>query len=218
MRLVFLGAPGVGKGTQAELMASHLHHPKISTGDILREAVRNKTTLGLQAKAFMDQGQLVPDRVVIGLVDEKLSEPASAGGFLLDGFPRTVPQAEELDRILEERHEHLDHVVKISVSRDELVRRLSGRRSCSKCQAVFHLDFAPPQRDGACDRCGTELIQRSDDRKETVEARLAVYEEQTAPLVDYYRRQGILSEMDGSGPIETVHQRLMRLLGEHRPA
>ncbi len=218
MRLVFLGAPGVGKGTQAELMASRLRHPKISTGDILREAVRNKTPLGLQAKSIMDQGKLVPDTVVIGLVNEKLREPASAGGFLLDGFPRTVPQAEELDQLLKGKHQHLDRVIKFSVSRDELVQRLSGRRSCSKCQAVFHLDFAPPKREGICDRCGTELIQRSDDQKETVEARLKIYEEQTAPLVDYYRRQGILSELDGSGQINAVHERLMGLLSEHRPA
>jgi adenylate kinase len=218
MRLAFLGAPGVGKGTQAELLASELGHPKISTGDILREAVRNKTPLGLQAKAVMDEGQLVPDQVVIGLVGEKLKDPASAGGFLLDGFPRTVPQAEELDRLLKDRREHLDRVIRFSVPRDELVRRLSGRRSCSKCQAVFHLDFAPPQREGICDRCGASVAQRSDDRKETVEARLTVYEEQTAPLVEYYRRRGILVELDGAGPIETVHQRLMELLSENRGA
>ncbi|MGH7232518.1 MAG: adenylate kinase [Nitrospiraceae bacterium] len=218
MRIVFLGAPGVGKGTQAELIASRLRYPKISTGDLLREAVRNKTLLGLQAKAFMDQGQLVPDQVVIGLVHEKLNEPASGAGFVLDGFPRTVPQAEDLDQLLTKKGQRLDHVVKFSVPRHELVRRCSGRRSCPKCQAVFHLDFAPPQRKGVCDRCGAELSQRSDDRKETVEARLAVYEVQTAPLVEYYRRQGILSEIDGSGEIETVHQRLMGLLSEHRLA
>lgn len=218
MRLVFLGAPGVGKGTQAELMASRLRHPKISTGDILREAVRNKTPLGLQAKAIMDEGRLVPDTVVIGLVSEKLREPASADGFILDGFPRTVPQAEELDQLLKAKHQHLDLVIKFSLSRNELVQRLSGRRSCSRCQAVFHLDFAPPTQEGICDRCGTELIQRSDDQKDTVEARLKIYEEQTAPLVDYYRRQGILSELDGSGQIIAVHGRLMGLLSEHRPA
>jgi adenylate kinase len=218
MRLVFLGAPGVGKGTQAELMASRLRHPKISTGDILREAVRRKTALGVQAKTFMDQGQLVPDAVVIGLVDEKLAEPASSSGFILDGFPRTVPQAEELKKLLGVRCQQLDRVVKFSVRRDELIRRISGRRSCPQCQAVFHLDFAPPSRQGICEKCGAQLVQRSDDQKETVEARLIVYEQQTAPLVDYYTQQDLLSELDGSGSIETVHERLMGLLSKHQLA
>lgn len=212
MRLVFLGPPGVGKGTQAELVALRFHQPKISTGDILREAVWNKTALGLQAKACMDQGKLVPDSMVVGIVKEKLAEPVCARGFLLDGFPRTVPQAEELTELLNSRGERLDRVVNFVVSRDEVLRRLSGRRSCSKCQEVFHVDFAPPKRVGICDRCGGELIQRSDDQKDTAEARLSVYEKQTAPLIEYYRRRGILSELDGSGQIEDVHQRLLRLL------
>ncbi|MBI4402137.1 MAG: adenylate kinase [Nitrospirae bacterium] len=212
MRLVFLGPPGVGKGTQAELVASRFHHPKISTGDILREAVRNKTALGLQAKACMDAGKLVPDAIVIGIVKEKLAEPVCANGFLLDGFPRTVPQAQELGALLESKGLRLDRVINVSVSREEVVRRLTGRRSCPKCQAVFHVDFAPPQKAGICDRCGGELAQRSDDRKETVEARLSVYEQQTAPLIEYYRQQGVLSELDGSGRIEEVNRRLMALL------
>ena len=212
MRLVFLGAPGVGKGTQAELVAAKFHRPRISTGDILREAVRNKTALGLEAKACMDQGKLVPDAVVVGIVKEKLAEPACAAGFLLDGFPRTVPQAEELSKILDSRGQRLDGVINVLVSREDIVRRLSERRSCQKCQAVFHMEFARPQRDGVCDRCGSELIQRSDDRSETVEARLAVYEDQTAPLIDYYRRKGLLSELDGSGSVEAVHKRMVELL------
>lgn len=212
MRLVFLGAPGVGKGTQAELVASKFHRPKISTGDILREAVRNKTALGLEAKACMDQGKLVPDDVVVGIVKEKLAEPACAAGFILDGFPRTVQQAEELSKMLDSKGQRLDRVINVLVPREEIVRRLSGRRSCAKCQAVFHVEFARPSRDGVCDRCGGELIQRSDDRRETVEARLAVYENQTAPLIDYYRRKGLLSELDGSGPVEVVHKRIVELL------
>ena len=212
MRLVFLGAPGVGKGTQAELMASRFDAPKISTGDILREAVRNKTALGRQAKAYLDQGKLVQDEVVVGIVKEKLAEPMCAKGFLLDGFPRTLRQGEELDGLLRSRGERLDRVVNVVVPRDEVVRRLTGRRSCSKCQAVFHVDLNPPRRPGVCDRCGGELVQRSDDTKETVEARLTVYEQQTAPLVDYYRLRDLLSELDGSGPIEEVHQRLLSLL------
>jgi len=212
MRLVFLGAPGVGKGTQAELIASRFHQPKISTGDILREAVRNKTALGLQAKARLDQGKLVPDAVVVGIVKEKLAEPMSAKGFLLDGFPRTIRQAEDLDELLRSRGERLDRVVNFVVPLDAVVRRLTGRRSCSKCQAIFHVETNPPRRDGICDRCGGELVQRSDDKKETVEPRLSVYEQQTAPLVDYYRQRDLLSELDGSGRIEAVHQRLMDLL------
>jgi len=216
MRVVFLGAPGVGKGTQAEQVSSKFGYPKISTGDILREAVRNKTELGLQAKAFMDQGRLVPDSVVIGLVKEKLQEPSTAKGFLLDGFPRTTAQAEELDKTLKQKGQQLDRVVNVNVSRDEVVRRLTGRRSCPKCQAVFHIEFAPPAREGVCDRCGTLLVQRNDDRKETVEARLAVYDEQTAPLIAYYRQRGLLSDLDGTGPIDQVQQRLVNLLAAQK--
>ncbi len=212
MRLVFLGAPGVGKGTQAERIAAQFQYPKISTGDILREAVRNKTPLGLEAKACMDQGKLVPDSVVVGIVKEKLAEPGCAAGFLLDGFPRTVKQAEELTAMLGAKGQRLDQVVNFAVPREEVVRRLSGRRSCPKCQAVFHVDSAPPKRSGICDRCGAQLVQRSDDQKETVGARLTVYEDQTAPLIAYYRQRGILSELDGSGPIDGVHKRLMELL------
>lgn len=212
MRVVFLGPPGVGKGTQAALVASRFRHPKISTGDIFREAVRNKTALGLQAKACMDAGKLVPDAVVIGIVKEKLAEPMCANGFLLDGFPRTVQQAQELGAMLGPKGLQLDRVINVSVPREEVIRRLTGRRSCPKCQAVFHVNFAPPKKAGICDRCGGELVQRSDDQKETVEVRLSVYEQQTAPLIEYYRQQGVLSELDGSGRIEEVNRRLMVLL------
>jgi adenylate kinase len=212
MRLIFLGAPGVGKGTQADLIAAKFGRPKISTGDILREAVRNKTSMGIQAKACMDRGQLVPDSVVVGIVKDKLAEPACAQGFLLDGFPRTVSQAEELAAMLKARGLQLDRVINVSVPRADIVRRLTGRRSCPKCQAVFHVEFTPPKRTGLCDRCGGELIQRSDDKRETVENRLAVYEEQTAPLIAYYRQRGILSDVDGAGKVEQVQQRVVELL------
>jgi adenylate kinase len=212
MRLVFLGAPGVGKGTQADLIAARFHRPKISTGDILREAVRNKTDLGLQAKVCMDQGKLVPDEVVIGIVRDKLGEPGCASGFLLDGFPRTVAQAEELTKILDARGTQLDRVVNVRVPREEIIRRLTGRRNCTQCSAVFHLDFAPPNKPGVCDKCGGGLIQRSDDKRETVELRLSVYEEQTAPLIAYYEARGMLDELDGVGPVEEVQQRLLGLL------
>lgn len=212
MRLVFLGAPGVGKGTQAELLAAKFHRPKISTGDILREAVRNKTALGIQAKACMDQGKLVPDEVVIGIIREKLADPVCGDGFLLDGFPRTVAQAEELAKILDERGQRLDRVVNVLVPREQIITRLTGRRSCPKCQAVFHVDLAPPNRPGVCDKCGGDLVQRSDDKRETVEARLTVYEQQTAPLIAYYQLQGLLDNLDGVGLVEEVQQRLLRLL------
>ena len=218
MRLVFLGPPGVGKGTQADLIAAKFQRPKISTGDILREAVRTQTPLGVEAKRFMDQGKLVPDSVVIGIVREKLASPECAKGFLLDGFPRTVPQAQELDAILKAQNTRLDRVINVTVPRTEVVRRLSGRRSCPQCQAVYHVEFAPPTNDGTCDRCGSALVQRSDDKKETVEARLTVYEEQTAPLIAYYTTQGLLSELDGRGSIEAVQQRLLDILAKAKLA
>jgi adenylate kinase len=169
----------------------------------------------MRAKACMDEGKLVPDAVVIGIVRDKLDEPSCAQGFLLDGFPRTVPQAEELNDILKARGKQLDRVVNVAVGRDEVVRRLTGRRSCPKCQAVFHVEFAPPAREGQCDRCGGGLIQRSDDRRETVEARLQVYEQQTAPLIEYYRQRSLLSEVNGSGRVEEVQGRLVELLATH---
>ena len=215
MRIVLLGAPGVGKGTQAERLAADFHRPKISTGDLLREAVRNKTELGRRAKQYMDQGELVPDAVVIGIVQEKVLEPVCAKGFILDGFPRTVVQAEELSKMLSACGSGLERVVNFEVPREDVIRRLSGRRSCPKCQAVFHIDFAPPQKTGICDRCGENLIQRSDDRRETIEARLKVYEEQTAPLITYYRSRGLLSTLDGAGSVDVVYERLTRLLAEH---
>ena len=216
MRLVLLGAPGVGKGTQADQLSVRFGRPKISTGEILREAVRNKTTLGLEAKACMDEGKLVPDSIVVGIVRDKLGEPACARGFFLDGFPRTVPQAEELGRMLEGRGSQLDRVVNVMVPREKVVKRLTGRRTCPKCQAVFHVDFAPPARAGRCDRCGGELVQRTDDKRGTVEARLKVYEEQTEPLIHYYRQKALLSDVDGSGPVEEVQRRFVEVLDAHR--
>lgn len=216
MRVVFLGAPGVGKGTQAEQIAVQYRVAKISTGDLLREAVRNRTELGLEAKSYMDQGQLVPDAVVIGLVREKLSDASCANGFVLDGFPRTVPQAEELGKALASKAMALDRVVNFQVSRDDVVRRLSGRRSCPKCQATFHMDFAKPKAEGVCDRCGESLVQRSDDRREAIETRLKVYDEQTAPLVRYYEERNLLSPVDASGTVDVVFQHLSQVLMPYR--
>ena len=216
MRVVFLGAPGVGKGTQADRIAAQCLVAKISTGDLLREAVRDQTTLGLEAKRYMDQGSLVPDAVVIGLVRDKLADPSCANGFVLDGFPRTIPQAEALGTVLTSQGVALDRIVNFQVSREDVVRRLSGRRSCPKCQATFHVDFAPPKVDGICDRCGAPLIQRSDDRRDAIEMRLKVYDEQTAPLVRYYQERGLLLQLDGSGAVDVVFQHLLQELAPHR--
>jgi adenylate kinase len=218
MQLVFLGAPGVGKGTQADKVAAQYGSRKISTGDLLREAVRNQTTLGLQAKGYMDQGKLVPDSVVIGLVRAKLADPGYAKGFILDGFPRTVPQAEDLGTVLNERGLRLDRVINFKVSREDIVRRLSERRSCPKCQATYHVDFAPSKKGSLCDRCGEALIQRSDDQREAVETRLRVYEEQTAPLISFYEKKNMLSHLDGAGAVEAVYQNLTKVLAAYMTA
>jgi len=215
MRLVFLGAPGVGKGTQADKVADQYGIVKISTGDLLREAVRNQTPLGVEAKSYMDQGQLVPDSVVIGLVRDKLADPRHAKGFILDGFPRTVPQAEALGKVLDERGIRLNRVVNFRVPRTEIVKRLSGRRSCPKCQATFHVDGAPSKKGDRCDRCGEALIQRSDDKPEAIETRLRVYEEQTAPLINFYEKKNLLSHLDGAGAVEAVYRELTKMLAAH---
>jgi adenylate kinase len=218
MRLVFLGAPGVGKGTQADKVAAQYGMRKISTGDLLREAVRNRTSLGLEAKAYMDQGRLVPDSVVIGLVREKLADPSYAKGFILDGFPRTVPQAEELGKVLAERGIGLNRVINFQVSRAEIVKRLGGRRSCPKCQATYHVEFAPSKEPGVCDRCNEALVQRSDDQREAIETRLKVYEEQTAPLIGFYEQKNLLSHLESEGPVESVYQSLSKVLAAYDTA
>jgi adenylate kinase len=218
MRVVFLGAPGVGKGTQADRIAVEYQVAKISTGDLLREAVRNQVALGIVAKSYMDQGKLVPDAVVIGLVKEKLADPNCANGFVLDGFPRTVAQAEELGTVLTFKEIALDRVLNLQVSREDIVRRLSGRRSCPKCQATYHVDFARPKVDEICDRCGEPLVQRSDDRRDAIEMRLKVYDEQTAPLVRYYDERRLLSAVDASGAADVVFQHLLQELAPYRVA
>jgi adenylate kinase len=215
MRVVFLGAPGVGKGTQAERIAAQFKVSKISTGDLLREAVRNQSALGREAKQYMDQGKLVPDSVVIGLVREKLGEAACTNGFVLDGFPRTVPQAEELGRVLQTTKRPLQRVVNFQVPREVIVKRLSGRRSCPKCQATFHMVFAPSTKGNACDRCGEILVQRTDDTREAIETRLKVYEEQTAPLIQYYANRRLLSELDASGSVDEVFEALFGVLAPY---
>jgi len=212
MRLVLLGAPGCGKGTHSAWMVEALRTPQVSTGDILRGAVAAGTELGRRAKAFMDAGQLVPDEVILGLVRDRLREADAARGFILDGFPRTIPQAQGLETILTDQGTRLDRVIRIEVGRDELVRRLTARRVCPACHAVYNLDFRPPQRAGACDACGTALVQRDDDREATVVRRLEVYEEQTAPLVDYYSQRGLLTGVDGEQGYAAARAQIERAL------
>ena len=214
MRVIFLGAPGVGKGTQADVVSQKFGIPKLSTGDLLRESVARQTPLGKEAKGFMDRGDLVPDEVVIGLVREKLASPECQKGFLLDGFPRTVAQADQLEQILQAQGETLDRVVYFTLPNSEIVKRISGRRTCPNCKAVYHLESVPPKKEGVCDECGANLVQRNDDKPETIESRLAVYQEQTAPLIDYYGKKNVLSELDGAGLVEDVEKRLVALLSQ----
>lgn len=206
MNTILMGLPGAGKGTQAELIVERYHIPHISTGDMFRQAVKEGTPLGLKAKEYMDQGLLVPDDVTIGIVKERLAKPDTEKGFLLDGFPRTVPQAIALDETLNELRKSIDAVIHIEVPLEVLIRRLTGRRICKSCGATYHLIYHPPAREGICDRCGGELYQRADDNAETVEKRLTVNLEQTKPLLQYYGEKGILYSIDGEKDIEEVYR------------
>jgi len=217
MRLILVGPPGAGKGTQAALLQKTFNIPHISTGDLLREAVREKTVLGKQAQVHMDAGELVPDQLVTAMVAERLQHPDCAQGFILDGFPRTIVQAEALATELTQHRQKLDGVVSIVVPRAELVERLCGRRVCRECGALYHGRFDPPRTAGVCDRCQGPLYQRSDDNPETVDARLAVYERATAPLLSHYRDQGLLLEVNGNGTPEEVFQRIKTVLEAVRP-
>jgi adenylate kinase len=212
VRLVLVGPPGAGKGTQAQYIAEHLHVPKISTGDIFRANVGQGTELGLLAKTYMDKGDLVPDDVTIEMVRNRLTEPDAVGGFLLDGFPRTVPQAEVLDAMLAETGVKLDVVLELVVEDDEVIRRLSGRRTCRTCNHIWHVDFDPPSVAGVCDIDGGELYQRDDDQAETIANRLKVYANETAPLVGYYASRGLLVGIDATGPVDDVTQRAIDAL------
>ena len=216
MRLVLVGPPGAGKGTQAAFIAEHARVPKISTGDIFRANVSAGTPLGVEAKAFMDRGDLVPDDVTIEMVKMRLREDDARSGFLLDGFPRTVPQAEVLDDVLRESGTKLDVVLELVVDDDEVIRRLSGRRTCRTCNHIWHVDFDPPAVEGVCDLDGGELFQRDDDQAETIANRLAVYAESTAPLVAYYADRGVLVGIDATGPVDDVTVRAIDALRSFR--
>jgi adenylate kinase len=212
VRLVLVGPPGAGKGTQAEFIAAHLSVPKISTGDLFRANVGQGTPLGLEAKKYMDSGQLVPDEVTINMVKDRLAEGDATDGFLLDGFPRNVPQAKVLDDMLKDLGVAIDVVLELVVDGDEVIRRLSGRRTCRGCGKIWHIEFDPTALENICDRCGGELFQRDDDKPETIQNRLAVYDEQTAPLVGFYAEQSKLVGIDATGPVEDITERAIDAL------
>lgn len=212
MKLILLGPPGAGKGTQAKLLTERFHIPQISTGDILRAAVKEGTPMGVKAKSFMDAGGLVPDEVVIGIVRERLQKEDCAPGFILDGFPRTTGQADALKENLRSLGKDLDAVISLEVDTEALVERLTGRRTCRSCGKGYHVAFDPPRENNRCDACGGELFQRDDDREETIRKRLEVYNEQTSPLVAYYRSEGLLISIDGMQEIGTVQDKILNQL------
>lgn len=216
VRVVLLGPPGAGKGTQAKLLRERFEACQISTGDILRKAVADKTPLGAEAESYLNRGELVPDDVIVRLVGERLKQRDCAQGFVLDGFPRTLPQAESLEEILKAMALPLDGVLSIQVPQQIIVQRLAGRRNCRDCGALYHMNFDPPRNDETCDRCNGRLQQRDDDREETITTRLRVYETQTAPLVNYYRQRGNLRKIDGVGKVEDIQKRIIDALA--RPA
>ncbi|MEE0784922.1 MAG: adenylate kinase [Oscillospiraceae bacterium] len=210
MKLILLGAPGAGKGTQAEIIASKLSIPTISTGNILREAIRNGTKTGLEAKRYMDEGKLVPDDVIIGIVADRVAQPDCAGGYILDGMPRTIPQAQAL----EDRGIHFDHVISIEIADEVIEKRMTGRRVCSNCGASYHVVANPPKAEGVCDSCGGALTIRKDDAPETVRNRLSVFHKETEPLKEFYQKLGKLQLVDGNQPIEKATSAIMEVLGE----
>lgn len=213
MNVVLLGPPGAGKGTQAKRMIQQYGIPQISTGDMLRAALKAGTELGLEAKKFMDKGALVPDTVVVGLVKERIQQVDCAKGYMLDGFPRNVSQAKTLDGMLKDLGQKIDHVVSIEVPDAELVKRLTGRRTCRDCGAGYHVMFDPPKKDGVCDKCQGQLYQRDDDNEATVSSRLKVYNDQTKPLIDYYQGQSKIRNVDGVGDMAEIFARIVKVLG-----
>lgn len=214
MKIIMLGAPGAGKGTQAKKIAAKYEIPHISTGDIFRANIKNGTELGKKAKTYMDQGLLVPDELVVDLVVDRVNQEDCSNGYVLDGFPRTIPQAEALDKALAAQGQKLDYAIDVDVPDQNIVQRMGGRRACVGCGATYHLVYAAPKKEGICDTCGAELMLRDDDKPETVEKRLGVYHEQTQPLIDYYTNAGILKTVDGTVAMEEVFEAIVSILGE----
>ena len=213
MKIIMLGAPGAGKGTQAKKIADKYSIPHISTGDIFRANIKEGTELGKKAKTYMDQVLLVPDELVVDLVVDRVQQDDCSNGYVLDGFPRTIPQAESLDAALEKLGDKIDYAINVEVPDENIVRRMSGRRACLACGATYHLVHIPPKKEGICDNCGKELVLRDDDKPETVTKRLNVYHEQTQPLIDYYTTKNVLAEVDGTKDMEEVFQDIVKVLG-----
>lgn len=213
MRIIMLGAPGAGKGTQAKKIAEKYNIPHIYTGDIFRANIKNGTELGVKAKSYMDQGLLVPDELVVDLVADRIQQDDAKAGYVLDGFPRTIPQAESLDAALAKMGQKIDYAIDVEVPDENIINRMSGRRACVKCGATYHLQYAKPKAEGVCDVCGEQLILRDDDKPETVQKRLGVYHQQTQPLIDYYENQNALKEVDGTKDMEDVFADIVAILG-----
>ena len=214
MKIIMLGAPGAGKGTQAKKIAERYGLPHVSTGDIFRANIKNGTELGMEAKKYMDQGMLVPDELTVKILLDRVAQEDCKNGYILDGFPRTIPQAEVLDKALTELGDKIDYAVNVHVPDENIVHRMSGRRACVSCGGTYHVVYAPTKKEGICDACGGELILRDDDKPETVQKRLAVYHEQTQPLIDFYQNKGILVEVDGTKEMAEVFEAIVAILGE----
>ncbi len=214
MKIIMLGAPGAGKGTQAKKIAAKYNIPHISTGDIFRANIKNGTELGKKAKTYMDQGMLVPDELTVDLIIDRIHKEDCKNGYVLDGFPRTIPQAEALDHALSALNEKVDHAIEVNVPDENIVKRMSGRRACLNCGATYHIVHAPTKVENICDTCGGELILRDDDKPETVLKRLGVYHSQTKPLIDYYKEEGILTTVDGTAALDDVFKAITAILGE----
>lgn len=213
MKIIMLGAPGAGKGTQAKMIADKYGVPHISTGDIFRANIKNGTELGMEAKKYMDQGLLVPDELTVRILLDRVAQDDCKNGYVLDGFPRTIPQAEVLDSELTKLGDHIDYAINVDVPDENIVKRMSGRRACLSCGATYHIEHVPPKKEGICDVCGSELVLRDDDKPETVKNRLNVYHEQTQPLIDFYTEKGVLKTVDGTVPMEEVFAAITAILG-----
>lgn len=213
MKIIMLGAPGAGKGTQAKMIADKYQIPHISTGDIFRANIKNGTELGKEAKKYMDQGLLVPDELTVKILLDRVAQPDCANGYVLDGFPRTIPQAEVLDKALAELNDKIDYAINVDVPDENIVKRMSGRRACVACGATYHIEHIPPKKEGVCDKCGEPLILRDDDKPETVLNRLKVYHDQTQPLIDFYTKKGVLKSVDGTVDMQDVFASIVAILG-----